>query len=100
MIFSFKSAVIKELIPIGCGEKFASPECCISTLKVFFFYCFLFLVMQKVLEKECTWTHNKKKQPNTWNALDESLKQTFRNFSPPWWNCTELRLHTLKKLER
>lgn len=73
-IFSFTSVVIKELIPIGCSEP---AQCDHSDLRK---SCLLFFGDAKVLEKECTWTHDEKKQPNTWNALDESLKQTFRNF--------------------
>lgn len=87
MIFSFKSAVIKELIPIGCGEKFDSPVCVeirAQSLRLLLLL-FFFLVMQKSWKKECTWTHNVKKQPNTWNALDESLKQTFRKVVELHW---------------
>lgn len=75
------SLKILSLFRFGCSDRFASQS--IQNIKCFlffFFKLFLFLVKQKVPEKKGVhFDTHQRKQPNTWNTRDESLKQTFRS---------------------
>lgn len=90
-MFSFGSSEIKIAYSYLAVVIRLQPSVLNSEHNVDFFF---FLVMQKFWIMSALSTHNKMKQPNTWNVHDESLKQTFRNILF-FWNCTELKSHTL-----